>query len=304
MTCNRKFSRAEILKGWLELTRLPNLFTVPGDILAGASMALFIKKEIPFILPAIVISLSLYISGLMLNDFFDRKTDCLERPDRPIPSGRISHNTTLISGISFILIALTLSSIYKKVFWISLCLIFLILFYNGFARKIPLLGIIVMGLCRGMNLLLGAFICSSPINNMVLTGAIGETLYIASVTNLACHETKDHPVGIKVWFPLISLLIIFPILVLISNSSKFGIFMCFIAMCWIFFIQLQIRKKMKKLSKSIGDLIRALVLIQCALIALSMEKNPVNRHYYLIGIIILFLFFIISDLSAKKFYGS
>lgn len=304
MTCDSKFNWADTLRGWLELIRPPNLFTVPGDVLAGSSMALITKKEMPRILPVLVISLSLYISGMILNDFFDRKIDSLERPNRPIPSGRVSHNTALISGISFILIALTLSIIHERVLWVSLCLIFLILFYNGLARKIPLLGIIVMGLCRGMNILLGAFICSNPINNIVLTGVVGETLYIASVSNLALHETKDRPSSIKIWSPLIFLLIIFPILLIISNSSKFGIFMSFIALCWIFFTQLQIRKKIKNLSKSIGDLIRSLILIQCAMIAISMDRNTTYRHYYLIGIIILFLFFILSDLSEKKFYGS
>lgn len=290
--------------GWLELSRPPNLFTVPGDVLAGASMALITKNEMPLILPSLIISLSLYISGLILNDFFDRKIDSIERPNRPIPSGRVFPNTALISAISLIFFAVALSSMYAMIFWFSLGLVFLILLYNCLIRKIPLLGIIVMGLCRGMNLLLGASFCPNPFNNVVLAGAGTEILYIASVSTLACNETKGPPPGIKLWLPLISLIISLPILLIISKSSIFGIFMSLVAFSWIFFIQRQIRKKKKNLQKSIGDLIRSLILIQCVLIAVSMYRNPVYRSYYLIGIISLFIFFILSDFSAKKFYGS
>jgi 4-hydroxybenzoate polyprenyltransferase len=304
MCCDKEFSKVETLKGWLELTRPPNLFTVPGDVLAGASMALITRNEMPLILPVLVISLSLYISGLILNDIFDRKIDSFERPNRPIPSGRVSPNTALISAISLILIALAISSISEKIFWITLSLVFLVLFYNGLARKIPLLSITLMGICRGMNLLLGASICSSPLNNIVLTGAGVDTLYISSVSNLAYYETKGPPAHIKLWLPFISLLISFPILWIISESSIFGIFMSFIAVSWIFFIQRQIGKKVKILPKGIGDLIRSLILIQCALIAVSMDRNPIYRSNYLMAIICLFIFFIFSELSAKKFYGS
>lgn len=228
----------------------------------------------------------------------------MERPNRPIPSGRVSPNKALISTLSLFFIAMTLSSISARILWITLILVFLILFYNSLARKIPLLGIIVMGICRGMNLLLGASFCPNPFNNIVLTGAGAETLYIASVSSLAYHETKGLTAHIKRWLPLISLLIILPILLIISESSIFGIFMSFIALIWIFFIQLRIRKKTKNLPNIIGDLIRSLILIQCAMIAASMDRNPAYRFYYLMFITLLFIFFILSDLSSKKFYGS
>ncbi len=74
------FYHVEILHSWLELVRLPNLFTVPGDILVGAFLAGIAKNELSVIFPVIIISLSLYISGLILNDYADYEIDKEERP--------------------------------------------------------------------------------------------------------------------------------------------------------------------------------------------------------------------------------
>ena len=69
----RRFNQAKFFQGWLELVRLPNLFTIPGDVLAGASLALISCNELSLMLPVLIISLSLYISGLLLNDYVDHQ---------------------------------------------------------------------------------------------------------------------------------------------------------------------------------------------------------------------------------------
>ncbi|CAM5392222.1 UbiA family prenyltransferase OS=Streptomyces tendae OX=1932 GN=ubiA PE=4 SV=1 [Streptomyces tendae] len=72
---------------WAELLRLPALFTVPGDALAGAAAAG--ARPGPRTLLAIGSSLCLYEAGMALNDWADRVEDAAERPHRPLPSGRI-----------------------------------------------------------------------------------------------------------------------------------------------------------------------------------------------------------------------
>jgi hypothetical protein len=72
---------------WAELLRLPALFTVPGDALAGA--AAVGARPGPRALLAIGSSLCLYEAGMALNDWADRAEDAVERPHRPLPSGRI-----------------------------------------------------------------------------------------------------------------------------------------------------------------------------------------------------------------------
>ncbi|WP_329544571.1 UbiA family prenyltransferase [Streptomyces sp. NBC_01356] len=74
-------------KAWAELLRLPALFTVPGDALAGAA-AVGARPNSRTLL-AIGSSLCLYEAGMALNDWADRAEDAVDRPHRPLPSGRI-----------------------------------------------------------------------------------------------------------------------------------------------------------------------------------------------------------------------
>ncbi|WP_329236656.1 UbiA family prenyltransferase [Actinoallomurus sp. NBC_01490] len=70
-----------------ELVRAPAALTVPGDALAGAAAAGW-----PFgaATPALALSSTLlYWAGMALNDYADRDLDAVERPERPIPSGRV-----------------------------------------------------------------------------------------------------------------------------------------------------------------------------------------------------------------------
>jgi hypothetical protein len=70
-----------------ELLRAPAALTVPGDSLVGAAAAGW-----PFGRATPVLSASsvlLYWAGMALNDYADRHVDAVERPERPIPSGRV-----------------------------------------------------------------------------------------------------------------------------------------------------------------------------------------------------------------------
>ncbi len=71
------------LGAWTELLRLPALFTVPGDALAGAAAV----PATPGRRTALAIgsSLCLYEAGMALNDWADRDEDALEALTAPCP---------------------------------------------------------------------------------------------------------------------------------------------------------------------------------------------------------------------------
>ncbi|MFK4693514.1 UbiA family prenyltransferase [Streptomyces pristinaespiralis] len=75
-------------RDWAELLRVSALFTVPGDALAGAASAGGRPNRGTAL--AVGASLCLYEAGMALNDWSDRDEDAIDRPHRPIPSGRIS----------------------------------------------------------------------------------------------------------------------------------------------------------------------------------------------------------------------
>ena len=71
-----------------DLLRLPSVLSVPGDVLLGAA-ASGRREPLLRVAGSSAASSCLYLAGMALNDYADRKIDAEERPARPIPSGRI-----------------------------------------------------------------------------------------------------------------------------------------------------------------------------------------------------------------------
>src|SRR5690606_27864070 len=75
-----------------ELVRLPAVLSAPGDALVGAAASGQLRSpaDLPRALGLSTASACLYLAGMALNDYADRELDAEERPERPIPSGRVS----------------------------------------------------------------------------------------------------------------------------------------------------------------------------------------------------------------------
>ncbi|MEU9528113.1 SCO3242 family prenyltransferase [Streptomyces sp. NPDC048210] len=84
------------LRAWAELLRVSALFTVPGDALAGAAATG--RRPGRGTALAVGASLCLYEAGMALNDWADREEDAVDRPHRPIPSGRVAPGAALAAA--------------------------------------------------------------------------------------------------------------------------------------------------------------------------------------------------------------
>lgn len=76
-----------------QLVRAPAALSVPGDVLAGAAAAghpLGVRT-----VGVMGSSVCLYWAGMALNDYADATVDAVERPGRPVPSGRVPRRTAL-----------------------------------------------------------------------------------------------------------------------------------------------------------------------------------------------------------------
>src|SRR3954463_16812892 len=81
-------SLMRVSRGYVELIRPANVATALGDVLAGYTVAgLGNHAALPWLLLS---TACLYAGGVVLNDFFDRDLDRIERPERPIPSRRVT----------------------------------------------------------------------------------------------------------------------------------------------------------------------------------------------------------------------
>ena len=70
----------QALKNWLQLLRAPNLFTVPGDPLAGFLLASGGEFVAYAAFLAMGASICFYCGGLLLNDLADLEEDRRDRP--------------------------------------------------------------------------------------------------------------------------------------------------------------------------------------------------------------------------------
>ncbi len=177
-----------MMRAWLQLLRLPNLLTVPGDPIAGALLS---GAAIDWRTAAA--SLCLYAGGLASNDVFDATEDARERPGRPIPSGRVSRTGAIVVAVALGAAGLGLAYAADRLL-IGAILLGAILLYNAGGKRIAILGPAIMGSCRGLSLLLGAAGLPWP-----AAGAVA--LYIMVVTVIARQETSDRPVGAVRWLP-------------------------------------------------------------------------------------------------------
>jgi 4-hydroxybenzoate polyprenyltransferase len=200
------------LRPYLQLVRLPAVFTAFADILLGA-FALDVHGLQWFTIALLVLtSACLYLSGMVWNDFFDQAQDKRERPSRPIPSGRVSPAAAsrlglalMAAGLAFALAAgasipfVNPDSAYSFSWTppdLAGYLVVAIFLYDGWLKR-TWAGPIGMGACRFLNVLLGlsaiapglpawSFHLNLPPRSFHLAAVVG--LYIIGVTWLARRE--------------------------------------------------------------------------------------------------------------------
>lgn len=93
----------------LRLVRAPAALSVPGDVLAGAAAAG--TPWTPRALGATASSVCLYWAGMALNDYADAAVDAVERPGRPVPSGRVPRRTALVVATGLTAAGIALSAL-------------------------------------------------------------------------------------------------------------------------------------------------------------------------------------------------
>ena len=184
------------IRAFLELIRPANVVTAFADILAGAAAAGvlqgFVDGHAPFpgevLMPLLVATTGLYAGGVVLNDVFDAKLDGVERPERPIPSGRVKRSHAAAFG-ALLLAAGVAAAGFAGIapLLVAGSIAAAALLYDAWGKHRPMLGPINMGLCRGGNLLLGTSAVPGMLGDLWFLGII-PLAYIGAVTILGRGE--------------------------------------------------------------------------------------------------------------------
>ncbi|MET9384528.1 SCO3242 family prenyltransferase [Streptomyces sp. NPDC002928] len=169
------------------MLRLPALFTVPGDALAGAATTAA-HPDFRTLL-AMGSSLCLYEAGMALNDWADREEDARERPHRPVPSGRIRPATALTAACVLTAGGLALAArAGRPALAVAAPLAATVWTYDLALKHTPF-GPLAMAAARGLDLLLGAAATSGHLREALPSAAVLGTHTLA-VTAVSRQETR------------------------------------------------------------------------------------------------------------------
>lgn len=175
------------LKPYLQLTRPANLVTAIADILAGMAIAQFTFSSFS---PAFLVlsTLGLYGGGVVMNDVFDARLDGVERPERPIPSGKVPLKSAVLLGISLLFFGILMAAMYSVTSgMIAIVVAMLTILYNRVAKHHVFFGPLTMGLCRGGNLILGMSVLPDSIQKWGFI-ALLPISYIGAITLISQDE--------------------------------------------------------------------------------------------------------------------
>jgi 4-hydroxybenzoate polyprenyltransferase len=190
---------------WLQLLRLANVLTAVADVAMGYLVTHGDLQPVGHFALLVLASCLLYLSGMVLNDVFDAAVDARDRPERPIPSGRISLRAATAVGwamlASGVLVAWFVSFTARD--WrpgvVATLLSVCVVLYDAVLKRTPLAPI-AMGACRTLNVLLGISLAplaaeaASPYVRWGTTAAwliaAGIGVYVVGVTIFARTEAR------------------------------------------------------------------------------------------------------------------
>jgi len=180
----------------LELGRVSNLPTVWSNVLAAGVLSGAALQTFAPLALAIAGFSALYTGGMYLNDACDADIDAVERPERPIPSGRIARRAVVLAsaawfagGLTMIGTAGALSPDGGRLSGLiaSLALLGCIVAYD-LHHKGNRWGPMLMAACRALVYLAAGLALSGQVTAPLLAGAALAFAWIAGLSAFAKQE--------------------------------------------------------------------------------------------------------------------
>lgn len=292
------------LKTYLTLLRLPNLLTVPLDPVVGiiSLSADFSAAAVAFPVMSVLL---MYSAGLFLNDYCDREKDAAERPERPIPSGKIEPLHVLRTGLILLIAGIGSGWAAGSIAGCTaVILAFLVLAYSCLHSRHRLAGVLLMAGCRAGAILLGAA-ATGAIQTFAIVPASSHFVYILLLTLCAADEARQHSLPFFVAIsPLIAL--IAPMALLPGSSNFIQLAAVMLLFSWIVLDTLKsanaCRERLRSVPEHIGTLVRNLIIVQGIWIVLYLENPDAGTVAGVAGGVFFMRYS--SELLSEKFSSS
>jgi 4-hydroxybenzoate polyprenyltransferase len=176
-----------VWRDWLQLARISNTPTVVSNSVAGA-MLVAASPEAGTVAVVSVAMAFFYTAGMVLNDVMDIDVDRRERPERPLPSGRISAGAALFAAIGLFAVGeVMLGALAWEPALVGLALVALIVLYDAW-HKGNAVSPVLMGGCRALVYVIAGLAVSDSLPWELWAGAGMLLLYIVGLTQVAKAE--------------------------------------------------------------------------------------------------------------------
>jgi 4-hydroxybenzoate polyprenyltransferase len=253
----------EKVLGFLRLARPANIVTAIADILAGvavsglAGVGLFGEGTVFWLILA---TIGLYGGGVVMNDVFDADLDAVERPERPIPSGLVSKREATFWGLALLVGGITAAALASFVSALIAQLIAIAaLVYDRWGKHHVVLGPVNMGICRGLNLLLGMSAVPAVMTDWWFL-ALVPIVYIGAVTMISRGEVHGGSRDTGVIAGVLYVIAIGSVLTVAYQNGKALPALFFVALWGVMIFLPLLRAIRSPVGKNIGRAVRAGVL--------------------------------------------
>ncbi len=290
--------------GYARLARPANLPTAAADIFAGIAIAIgvnnqnletFFTNNIFNSLSLILASVLLYAGGVVLNDVFDAKIDKIERPERAIPSGLIPLKSAAVYGVLLLLLGLLAAFSANVLSGIIACvLVIAIVLYDAFSKNNEFIGPLNMGICRGLNLILGMSVLNE-VNYWWY--ALVPVIYIFAITLISRGEVHGNNKRHIIWAGLLYAVVLFFVLSIIMFKTNMVLKTIPFLLLFMFLIYRPLLKAYKLNSPS--NIKKAVIAGVLSIIVLDASLATSFTNWQ-VGIVVVMLF-PLSILLSKLF---
>jgi hypothetical protein len=253
-------------RDYLILVRLPNLFTLPSNILVGfVIVSALTQTTYVQVLLLVTISILHYCVGIILNDLCDFNIDKKERPYRPLPSGKISRKIAIALVTIFSFLALTLSLMVGIPTLVISSILFAIIFGYDKYLKNTWAGPFTIASARVMNIMLGVSVninsASSNPQFVILTFVLTITLvYVSLIGYMSRFEIHGFSNNVKLFLTPAVIAMIISSIILFTLTGFFKYDSLVILALFSFIMFVTFHKIHKKDSLGIQQIIQNMIL--------------------------------------------
>jgi len=182
--------QGKTIKGYLDICRISNLPSIWTNVLCATILATGCFSWRMYLPPALALS-CYYLAGMCLNDICDAQLDAVQRPSRPIPSGRVSARGAWILTIALFTTGTVtlLFTPFSQGLVAAFLLIGMIVWYDLNHKQNPF-SVLLMASCRFLVFTVTSLAITGTMSVVIVVAGGIQFAYVVSISVVARYENS------------------------------------------------------------------------------------------------------------------